>query len=234
MTIQALIFDLDNTLVDRASAHRRYWEDFLSRYPVRNCSAERAAALEELVAQDDSGYRARKEYFSWAANFIGHSNWEAEMLWEDYRTRIALFIQPRIEVNALIESLAGHYSLGVVSNGSGIGQRKKLERAQLYNLFSKVWISQECGFEKPSPEIFLMALEGLNCKPNQSLFIGDDPIRDIAAAAEVGCRTCWVSGSGLFPKELSPPDISITNVTELPEALAAVSGTKLRGAECST
>lgn len=220
MMVQALLFDLDNTLVDRSSAHRSYWEDFLARYPESSDGVGASTLLERLIAEDQQGYRPREDYFSWVASALVELGWSADRFWNDYRQRIASFVPARPYVKELLRSLAPIYQLAVVSNGSSATQRKKLEQARLAGFFSSVWISEECGCAKPSPRIFLLALQQLKCKPEDALFIGDDPVRDIEGAAQVGCRTCWVSHGGLFPKELTPPDLTISDVSALPDALA--------------
>jgi putative hydrolase of the HAD superfamily len=219
MMLQSLLFDLDNTLVDRASAHRRYWEDFLARHPESAYGADATTVLERLIAEDDQGCRPREDYFDLVATALGGMGWEAKTFWNDYRSRISSFVQAQPDVQQLIGFLEPRYQLAVVSNGSSATQRRKLEQAQLSSLFSQVWISEECGCAKPSAKIFLLALEQLECKPQHALFIGDDPIRDIHGAAQVGCRTCWVSNGRRFPTDLKPPDLIIPGVTALPDAL---------------
>jgi len=47
------------------------------------------------------------------------------------------------------------YRLGVVSNGQAHQQRMKLQRTGISGKFDCIVISEECGYAKPNPEIFL-------------------------------------------------------------------------------
>ena len=59
--------------------------------------------------------------------------------------------------------------------------RKLLKRTNLYNLFDRIYLSEEIGICKPSIEYSIF--------PHQMLHIGDSDFFDIEAAQKVGCRT---------------------------------------------
>jgi FMN phosphatase YigB (HAD superfamily) len=56
-----------------------------------------------------------------------------------------------------------------------------------------VVVSHECGWRKPSPNIFNIALHKLAVTPQEAVFIGDSPMEDIKGALEMGFRTVFVS-----------------------------------------
>ena len=52
-------------------------------------------------------------------------------------------------------------------------------------------VSETFGNEKPHPSIFLKALEHLGAaKPQETLFVGDNPIADIQGAQQIGMALC--------------------------------------------
>src|SRR6266446_380486 len=89
------------------------------------------------------------------------------------------------EVFGVLEKLQLCYQLAVISNFDG-RLRFILKHLGISKFFAHVFISSEIGADKPDPEIFRRALKFVNLKPDQVLYVGDDPDRDWRAAAEAG------------------------------------------------
>jgi HAD superfamily hydrolase (TIGR01549 family) len=77
--------------------------------------------------------------------------------------------------------------VGLVSN-VGFDLRPILTAHGLDQLARHATLSFEHGFAKPSPEIFQLALAGLDASPADTLMVGDHPLADGGAAA-LGIRT---------------------------------------------
>lgn len=212
--IRAIFFDLDNTLADRVVPHRRYCERFADRFLSHLTAERQRVAVEEMVAQDRLGYTDRAEFCEWVASRFPVRNLTGASVWEDYRSRLPRLFRTDGRICELVDRLAEKYTLAVVTNGSAVTQRAKLSRTQLAERFSHIVISGEWGVEKPSPEIFHRALAAVECSPSQALFIGDDPVNDIAGAKRVGMRTCWVSLGRSFPRHLRRPDQVVGSLWE--------------------
>lgn len=179
--IQALLLDLDGTLVDRDAA--------LDRVVTRWLGEE---ALPVVRALDQSGRSDRRAFCqALAAHFP--SLGPPETLWYRLLAEIAEAIEPDPAVTAALEALLPHFLIGVVTNG-GPQQRRKLERAGLSGLLPQVWVSSEVGADKPHPRIFQAALQGLGVAAEQALFVGDDLQRDIEGALALGMAAVWVGG----------------------------------------
>ena len=89
------------------------------------------------------------------------------------------------EVTDVLEKLRPRFQLAVVSNFDG-RLRFILEHLGISKYFAHVFVSSEIGADKPDPEIFRRALKFANLKPDQVLYVGDDPDRDWKAAAAAG------------------------------------------------
>ncbi|HWO63703.1 MAG TPA: HAD-IA family hydrolase [Umezawaea sp.] len=74
--------------------------------------------------------------------------------------------------------------VGVVSN-IGWDIRPALADAGVLDLLDTVVLSCEHGVEKPDPALFTLACDKLDLAPASVLFVGDDPLKD-GAAAKVG------------------------------------------------
>jgi HAD superfamily hydrolase (TIGR01549 family) len=70
---------------------------------------------------------------------------------------------------------------------------KSLRKVRLGEFFNLVVISDEVGWRKPSPQIFRDALNRLQIKASEAIYIGDSPIEDIKGAKQAGLKTIFVS-----------------------------------------
>lgn len=219
---QALIFDLDNTLLDRPAAQRAWSAEFLSTVDAGEGPENRAEEIEMLMSLDRLGYVSREDFAHEVLTRFPKSCAEmtVETFLTDYRRKL-IPLYPRNErVCAMIDRLARTYRLGVVSNGRVSSQRPKMVHAGIENeRFEAVVISEEVGFEKPSPEPFLAVLKMLELEPDQAVYIGDNPYHDIAGAAGVGLHTCWVALGRIFPHDVSPPNLVIDSILDLENSL---------------
>ena len=112
---------------------------------------------------------------------------------------------------------------GVLTNGLTVKQSEKLVRLGLENAFSPgaIFISEEIGVAKPHPRIFLTACERLGVEPGETLYVGDDPVRDVDPAHGAGLLTCLRRGDGSHcgTPGVHAPDIAVGTLDELPPIL---------------
>ncbi|HSW99830.1 MAG TPA: HAD family phosphatase [Patescibacteria group bacterium] len=86
------------------------------------------------------------------------------------------------ELIPLIEDLARHYKVGLLSNAGQDYLRGLLHDHDLQRLFDHVVISSEVGMAKPDPAIFEHTLAKLGAKAEESIFIDDNPMHVDAAS----------------------------------------------------
>lgn len=86
--------------------------------------------------------------------------------------------------------------LGVISNGSGAQQRRKLERLGLAGRFEVIAISGEVGRAKPHPRIFARACEIAALSPERCTYVGDRDRTDALAAEAAGLRGIHLDRQG--------------------------------------
>jgi putative hydrolase of the HAD superfamily len=91
-----------------------------------------------------------------------------------------------------IETLKNLKSLGftlhIITNGFQEVQFVKLENSGLKAYFDIIVCSEFIGKNKPDPAIFHHAFELANCKPKDSLMVGDDYYADITGATNAGIQ----------------------------------------------
>ena len=91
------------------------------------------------------------------------------------------------EAREVLEALAPHYHLAVVSNFDG-RLRMILEHLTATKYFRHIFLSSELGTDKPDPSIYRRALEVCGLMPHEVLHVGDDPERDWKAAGAAGLQ----------------------------------------------
>jgi putative hydrolase of the HAD superfamily len=212
----AVFFDLDDTLIDRRAALRQFCAELSVRHPA----LAGRDLLAELQALDGGGSAPRDEFAAAAVRQLELPVAPAVFL-EEFFAAMAAFARPWPEAAPLLERIGARTKVAVVTNGGGRTQRGKLAAAGLAPLVQEVFVSGELGVAKPDPKIFARALAWAGCAPERALFVGDDPLRDIAGAARAGMVTAWMAPGRTvqsFPAGLPAPHHVLSSLA----ALAAV------------
>ncbi len=211
------LFDLDNTLVDRSAAFRRWAERFVAD---RGLGED---GVEWLCCADDDGFAQRHVLFESARRRFGLAQRTEELIVEYRRTYPSEF-RPAAPVTEALGTLrrAG-WRIGVVTNGPP-SQREKVGRAGLEELVDAVCISDEIGAMKPDRRIFEEALRrcGAEHTPAKAVaMVGDAPEPDIGGGRTMGFRTVWLHRGRAWPRTDYEPDLSAASVTEAIDLLLA-------------
>lgn len=120
--------------------------------------------------------------------------------------------------------LAERYPLGIITNGPSDSQHAVIAALQLERFFRWRIVSGDAtvGIRKPQKGIFDLACVMSASQPEQTWYIGDSLVNDIAGAAGAGWHTCWISASDARPAAgLPAPDARIARLDELPQVLGA-------------
>ena len=120
-------------------------------------------------------------------------------------------VTPYAEVVGTLGRLRQRFVLVSVTNGNS-----QIECTPLQGCFDFSLNAAEVGAAKPDPAIFHAASRQSGIPLQQFLHVGDDPLRDVQAARDIGLPTVWVNrAQGEWPAELSPADLEVENIAEL-------------------
>ncbi len=205
--IRAVLFDLDDTLVDHQHASRAALAGVRERFAVL-----KARELDDLVRENqrilDSihhdvalGRRdvadARIERYRRLFAYVGHSAERAGAAAELHR-RVYQSSRQRVEgALELVTLLKGWLRVGVVTNNTVAEQTEKLEAFGFTPFVDALVTSEEVGVAKPDPAIFRVALSRLECDPHEAVMIGDAWVQDVLGATGAGIRALWLNRNGL-------------------------------------
>lgn len=87
-----------------------------------------------------------------------------------------------------------NYRLGLVSNAGD--HRDVLQLVEKFNLtpfFEFILTSAGCGYRKPHPKIFQLALEMINAPAKEVAMVGDNLNADILGANQAGMYSIWIT-----------------------------------------
>ena len=225
--VRAIAFDLDNTLWDvepvLAAAEARLG-DWLARNCPRiaqNLSSEDMRRAREQLAQ-------REPERAHDVSYLRLTALEAHAREHGYHPQLAteafaVFLAARNEVQVFadvapaLRRLRARYALATLSNGNA-----DLERIGLQHVFSVSLNARQIGAGKPERRCFERLAEDLGLDAAAILYVGDDPLLDVAAARGAGCRSAWMNRRArAWPHALPPPDLTIADCTQLAAALGA-------------
>jgi putative hydrolase of the HAD superfamily len=181
-----LLCDLDETLVDRSAAFRRWAAELASD---RGLDAQ---VVEWLVVEDRGGMRPREELFALVKDRLGWSEPLSELI-DGFNGRFPTHFHCHVEVRAaLTRARQAGWSIAIVTNGGPI-QADKIAHADLAPLVDAVCISSVDGFAKPDRRLLDLAATRCRSSLEGAWLIGDNPDTDIAAAHHAGINSAWLT-----------------------------------------
>lgn len=116
------------------------------------------------------------------------------------------------EILTYVSSL---YRIGMITNGYGDSQRKRLQACGIDGFFHSLMISDEVGVNKPDSLIFELALEDLKVSREQVLFVGDSLNDDYHGAKNAGIDFCFYNPLGTVIDEEYTPLYHIRELSQL-------------------
>jgi putative hydrolase of the HAD superfamily len=241
MDIRALLFDVNGTLIDietdegleeiyRAIGHFLLYQGVsLHRWEVRDLyfqimQRQRTESNEEFP-EWDAIELWRELIHSKASDYTRSLPLEkleqmplflAELHRGIARKRLRAYPQ----VQEMLTQLQPHYRMAVVSDAQSAYAVPELRAVELQTYFNPIIVSGDYGYRKPDPRLFQHALDALQIRPEQALFVGNDLYRDIFGAQQAGMKAILVSfNQGPTSNQSITPDYVITSFAELPQAV---------------
>jgi putative hydrolase of the HAD superfamily len=117
-------------------------------------------------------------------------------------------------VHEVLAGVRNKYRLGLISDAQWVFTEPELEMAGLGGFFSVVVLSSRVGVKKPDARPFAMAMRALGATPEASVYVGDNPSRDLVGARNAGMRCVIFRGTDL-PYPTGAPDACFDDYAEL-------------------
>ncbi len=216
--IKAIIFDLDNTLVDFMLMKERAVDAAVhamidSGLPMTMTDAK--ARINAIYKREGIEYQQvfdefLEEEFGKIDNKIISAGIVA------YRTAREAALKPYPGVfPTLIELIKLGIKLAVVSDAPSREAWLRLSYLNFHHLFDEIVTFDDTKERKPSPAPFNEALKRLNLKAEECLMIGDWAERDVVGAKAVGMKTVFARYGDTFNTIHPGSDYDITSIKDL-------------------
>jgi putative hydrolase of the HAD superfamily len=190
----AILFDLDNTLVDLVHAKRE-----ACRAIVRETGAGDPGVLFSYFLREDHGFEDPRNILDFLSDHGIRSRETEEACIRTYEEVKIRCTWPYEGVPELLERLRGEgIPLAVVTDANRENAEKRMEKTGISGFFECLVTPESTGTWKPSPEPFLHALQELGIAAVEGLAVGDSPRRDIAPARAIGLTTVYAAYGDRF------------------------------------
>ncbi|MFD7793948.1 HAD family hydrolase [Streptomyces sp. NPDC059759] len=233
MSIDAVVWDIDDTIFDYTAADRAGMRGHLAAEGLLDgyTSVEQALARWREITDAQ-----------WARFSAGETDWQGQR-----RDRVRVFLGERLsdadadawfdryvthyesawalfpDVLPVLDSLVGSHRHAVLSNSSLLVQDRKLRVLGVHDRFESILCAAELGVSKPAAAAFHAACDALRLPPHRVAYVGDHPEIDGRGAAEAGLLSVWIDRDGAHRAADGPPTgpHRIASLAELPSLLGA-------------
>ena len=190
-----------------------FFEFLEKRYQVL-----RKRAKEELIEASEKEMWTKWMLPEYPAEKIAPLSSKLTRLWRDSDGRR----EPRSDVSYVVKELHKRgYKLGIIANTITETEIPDwLEEDQLTDYFDTIILSSKVGIRKPNPEIYLEAARRIGSEPQNCVYVGDNPVRDVEGAQAAGYGMMILIHEPATLKKEPPtgahvPDRTIDELTEL-------------------
>ncbi len=220
--VDAILFDLDDTLIDWSTSIHRCATDI-----VGEDDADRLLAwAAEHTWTRRNGIVVHRN--TWKLHELADECWPAALPHLDpvelaraikmFRDELWVGFFP--DVVATLDDLADRVRLGVLSNNPYTP--REVSRLRLLDWF-EVAVPAPHPVTKPDVAAFAFGCEAMRTAPARTMYVGDSVVADVEGAHAAGLVPVWLDRSD--DRWTPPPGVHrVTSVADLPALLDALSG----------
>jgi HAD superfamily hydrolase (TIGR02253 family) len=221
--LKAIVFDLDNTLVDFMAMKRQAVDAAIDAMLDAGLHLERS----EVRSRIDAIYKERGIEYQQVFDdllFGVFQKLDHRILASGviaYRRAREAALKPYPHATAtLMELYRRGIKLAVLTDAPSREAWLRLCHMNLHHIFSLAVTFDDTGERKPSPKPFLKVLELLQVQPQEALMVGDWAERDVVGAKAVGMQTAFARYGDVFDTREHGADYDLKDVSELLEIVS--------------
>ncbi len=215
--IKAVLFDLDNTLIDFMKMKKQATDAAVEAMIAAGVQLNKAQATRLIFELYDQYGIEHQQIFQ---EFLIRTQQKL-----DYKILSAGIVAYRKARTVLAEPYPGVMStllklkqrglkLAIVSDAPILQAWTRLTEMKIQEFFDAVVTFDDTGERKPNKKPFEKALEQLNVKPEEVLHVGDWPERDIAGAKALGMKTAFAKYGATKPMTVKA-DYELNKIEDL-------------------
>ncbi len=224
--LKAVIFDLDNTLVN-------FWQ--FKQESAREASAAMVQAGLPMSAESAYNlifkiYKERGvEYQLVFTDMIQPFHFPKAKFEKirdagivAYLRKKGQVLRPYAGIPETLAELKKSYRLGILTDAAREQAHQRLNFTGLQEYFDAVGTLHDTNIYKPGIEPFLHICQKLQVQPAEALMVGDNPGRDMKGARAVGMKTCLAKYDPYFDNDGPAPDFEIEKPQQLLEVVKRI------------
>jgi putative hydrolase of the HAD superfamily len=216
--IKAVVFDLDNTLVDFMAMKRQAVDAAITamidaglnmsvsdvKVHVDKIYGEQGIEYQRVFDQLLIDIFGRIDYKMLSAGIVA------------YRRAREAALKPYPHVSATLMELVKHgVKLAVLSDAPTREAWLRLSYMNFHHIFDYVVTFDDTGKRKPDPAPFRLALEMLKVEPHEAIMVGDWAERDMVGAAAIGMKTAFALYGDSFGNQEVQADYTLRDIKDL-------------------
>lgn len=225
--IKAVVFDLDNTLVDFMKMKRSSIDAAV--YAMidagLNLSYEEIKAGIEKI-YEEKGIEYQLVFDTLLLDYAGkidHKILSAGIVSYRRAREASLVPYPHVALT-LVKLIKMGIKLGIVSDAPAKEAWLRLSYLNIQHLFDHIITFDDTKERKPSPVPFKKILSLLNVEPEESIMVGDWAERDMVGAAQVGMKTAFARYGDVFATKVTNADFELKDIIELLDIIETENG----------
>lgn len=216
--IRAIVFDLDNTLVDFMKMKKRSIEEAIpamidAGLPItyKEC--------DDFISEiyKEQGIEYQRVFDMLLQRVLQHVDYKilsAGIIAYRRAREAALIPYPHV-YSTLNKLLKSGIKLGILSDAPTKEAWLRLAQLNFIHTFDAVVTFNDTGERKPHPAPFKAILTKLNVNPEEALMIGDWAERDILGAKIAGMKTAFAKYGDTFNTQDHGADFELIDISEL-------------------
>lgn len=209
--IDAVLFDLDGTIVDSMWIWKQIDIDYFSRFDL-GFPDQYQREIEGLSFYETAQY-THDHYMPWISVEQLMDDWN-KMAYDHYVNDVT----PKENIRQFLEHLKRKgCKLGVATSNSKVLCNATLEKNGLRDYFDIILTGDECGAGKPAPDVYLNCAKALDVKPERCL-VFEDLCNGIIAGKNAGMTVVTIYdeySAYQWEDKCSKADHNITSYREI-------------------
>lgn len=220
--IKAVIFDLDNTLVDFMKMKRLSIEAALTAMidaGLQLSLTEASAEIDKIYKEQGIEYQQVFDLFlTQQLGMINHKILSSGIVAYRKAREANLIPYPHV-YSSLNQLVKMGIKLGILSDAPSKEAWLRLAYLNFHHIFDEVVTFDDTGERKPSPVPFMAILKKLSVKPEEAVMVGDWAERDIVGASNVGIKTAFAKYGDTFNTPFHYADYELNDFSEIIEII---------------
>jgi len=216
--IKAVIFDLDNTLVDFMAMKRQAINaaiDSMIDAGLKLTASEVRERIDAIYLERGIEFQSVFDQLLYDVfQKVDYKILSAGIIAYRRAREAALVPYPHVNMT-LVDLVKRGMKLAVVSDAPRREAWLRLCYLNFHHIFDAVVTFEDTGERKPSPAPFRRALQLLRVEPHEAIMVGDWPERDVVGAAQVGIITVFARYGDTFGTVESNAQYDIEDISQL-------------------